>query len=1052
MQKFGWDEQRADKFVREELRDALPVLRTRNGGKFILGVTRMFCGGQLYDGDILIQLNRTLELVASDAHINEYDRNINDMSAQELIDRFASARKEMGNKDREEVGALELQENNNYTIVRIDSFEQASQYGKYTSWCVTHNENMLDSYTSNGIGQFYFCLKNGFENVQEEKGNGCPLDEYGLSMVAVCVDGDGNLNTCTCRWNHDNGGNDHIMDTKQISQLIGRNFYEVFKPNNKWKNALETAMQRLANGERLQDIFSDVSYTNDGGLFIVELLGKENIIDKNRKLISPNLWFDYVYPKIDEKLIRVSVNGKYNFIDINGNLLSPNRWFDRAYYFKNGYCCVKFNYKSNFIDTNGNLVSPNLWFDYILDDEFKDGVACVILDFKKNLLKENGDLVSPNQWFESIQDTFHDGFAAVKREDKLWNFIDINGNLLCDNWYDMVCQFKEGIAIVRERYKENFINTEGKILFEQWYDSVSYFYEGFSRVELNDKYNFINKRGEILSPNLWFDWADLFNGGYAEVFLDYKTSEEYLYIDYKGKLHKNKEENESKSKRNIIITESQAFNLLFEAASLDDVYEKYYSQIPEEEFKQIVSADPTSGQDKMGKYSKWLLALYTGGNLKLEDLYKATQYLTTFHKYKAKLERKDIGQYKSLPDLYNAIQPYEDNTQAASHKEEIRQMKEGAEKVYEDENYLIVVPHTEEAAIFYGKGTQWCTAATNGRNYFNHYDEQGSLYININKKTGRKYQFHFPTAQFMDESDSPLRAPIAVNLNFSEQILDFYYSQVGDDVLYIESDYDADEIFHVNKPYDNLYIMGGTELIRFENRQTTTISTTNRLKNDKIKRATFEEYLILNRYLCVYDGSRGEYINIYDVKEDRFIFDNEEISKIRGIDYDWNYMAALSWDLQDIITSVFDLKTRDWLDSFGNYTTNIEGIDTLYGTMSFPSNLAIVESYDNGKIDKKVYAFYDMALDKMLTRFYSQKGFTKFSTYQFGSSNFKPFSLPLLFDAPYSENTAQVLFYDGTVYNKAFLEENFSKLIRDYLKERGLTPKELYDLSHSRYA
>ena len=501
--------------------------------------------------------------------------------------------------------------------------------------------------------------------------------------------------------------------------------------------------------------------------------------------------------------------------------------------------------------------------------------------------------------------------------------------------------------------------------------------------------------------------------------------------------------------KRIKITEAQAFDLLLEAASLGDVYQKYYNQIPEEEFKQIVSADPTAGEDKMGKYSKWLLALYVNGSLKLEDLYKATAYLTTFHKYKGKLDKKDIGQYKSLPDLYNAIQSYEDNTQAASHKEEIRQMKEGAEKVYEDENYLIVVPHTEEAAIFYGKGTQWCTAATNGRNYFNYYDKQGSLYININKKTGRKYQFHFQSAQFMDESDRPLRAPIAANLNFTEQILDFYYSQVGDDVLYIESDYDVDEIFRVDRPYDNLYIMGGTELVRFENRQKTTINTTDQLKNDKIKRATFEEYLTLNRYLSIYDGSRGEYINMYDIKENRFIFDNKEISKIRGIDYDWNYIEALSWDLYDIISQVYDLKTGDWLDSFGDYTTKIAGIDTFYGTMSFPPNLAIVESYDNGKIDKKVYAFYDMALDKMLTRFYSQKGVTRLYLYA-DKSNRRPFSLPVLSDIPFSENTAQVLFYDGTVYNKVFLEENFSKLMDDYLKEKGLTAKELYNNSTTR--
>ena len=219
--------------------------------------------------------------------------------------------------------------------------------------------------------------------------------------------------------------------------------------------------------------------------------------------------------------------------------------------------------------------------------------------------------------------------------------------------------------------------------------------------------------------------------------------------------------------------------LILEAASLSDVYQKYYSNIPEEEFKQIVAADPTAGEDKMGKYSKWLLALYTNGNLPLEDLYKANEYLTTFHKYKGKLEKKDIGQYKSLPDLYDAIEPYSDNTQAASHKEEIRQIKQDAEKVYEDKTWLVIVPHTKEAAIEYGKGTQWCTAATGSYNYFDDYNEEGPLYININKKTGKKYQFHFESGQFMNEQDRPISIS-----KMPKALKNFYYQKYGLKALY----------------------------------------------------------------------------------------------------------------------------------------------------------------------------------------------------------------------------------------------------------------------------
>ena len=52
------------------------------------------------------------------------------------------------------------------------------------------------------------------------------------------------------------------------------------------------------------------------------------------------------------------------------------------------------------------------------------------------------------------------------------------------------------------------------------------------------------------------------------------------------------------------------------------------------------------------------------------------------------------------------------------------------------------------------KNTQWCTAA-DGNNQFNYYNSQGPLYININKADNEKYQFHFESDQFMDETDTP---------------------------------------------------------------------------------------------------------------------------------------------------------------------------------------------------------------------------------------------------------------------------------------------------------
>ena len=385
MQRLNYNEQEADEFIRIKLRNDLPVLRTPQGGKFILGVTRMFCDGELRTANDIGNLNSTLKLVASDAHINEYDRNLNNLSCQELIQRFAKAMSDNLEAEKDEIGQMTFNTPSDYEIVRIDSFEQAEEYGDYVSWCVTHDSHMFDSYTSDGINQFYFCLKNGFEGIEEVESEGCPLDEYGLSMIAVSVNENGMLNTCTCRWNHDNGGDDSIMNAKEISQVIGMNFFEVFKPNNKWKDLLTSVMQRLENGEDPRDVFDNVDDYNIG--FVgVELNGKWNFISQEGRLLSDQ-WFDNV-GYFSEGFVSVKLNGKWNFISQEGRLLS-DQWFDNVGYFSEGFASVGLNGKCNFINQEGRLLSGQ-WFDYAND--FRYGFAMVKLNDNVYKIDTRGNL------------------------------------------------------------------------------------------------------------------------------------------------------------------------------------------------------------------------------------------------------------------------------------------------------------------------------------------------------------------------------------------------------------------------------------------------------------------------------------------------------------------------------------------------------------------------------------------------------------------------------------------------------------------------------------
>ena len=354
-QRFGWDRERVDKFVREELRNNITALRDKKIAKFTLGVTRMYCDGQIRDAKTISALNATLSLMLP--HINEYDRNLNGLSSNELIDRFKQVRQDNTNQKREELNNTQFGEST-YNIIPINSFDEAQKYYRYTNpespWCLTHMEDMYDSYTCDGINQIYFCLKNGFENIEPIAGENTPLDEYGLSMISVIVNEEGELAYCTSRWNHDNGGNDSIMNETQLSHVLNMNFYNVFKPNNKWNDLVSSCLERLRNGENPKNVFDVVNNFKEG-FARVKLNKKWNYISTEGKLLTDQ-WFDEVY-SFKEGFARVYLYNKgYNFMNTKGELLT-HQWFDDAENFNGGFAHVCLDgMKWYYINTYGELL------------------------------------------------------------------------------------------------------------------------------------------------------------------------------------------------------------------------------------------------------------------------------------------------------------------------------------------------------------------------------------------------------------------------------------------------------------------------------------------------------------------------------------------------------------------------------------------------------------------------------------------------------------------------------------------------------------------------
>ena len=439
---------------------------------------------------------------------------------------------------------------------------------------------------------------------------------------------------------------------------------------------------------------------------------------------------------------------------------------------------------------------------------------------------------------------------------------------------------------------------------------------------------------------------------------------------------------------NELLTEDIEINesLLLEA-TLDDIYTKYYSNIPQDEFWQIIKADPTYNEQKsqkMGKYGKWLLNLYKQGKLKNEDLYKATDYLSYFVKYYNKITEKDINKLPDLPSLYNIIKPYKeasDNGEdiATSKSDEVRRIKEDAEKVFEDNQWLVVVPHTQEASCYYGKNTQWCTAATDSYNMFNHYNNQGPLFINIRKTDGKKFQFHFETNSFMDETDTPIRTPIAKTIGLNANLLQYYISRYGGKATIIltcnnldlyDIDIDGEEPYYVYNDYDGYYYIvevKGTQITRCKGLESDSFTADNAISylgngNFKLHNYQEEEY---------YDDEEGEYYStgefevseewsIYNAKLGRTITLPENVGAL----YKFNnqYIHAKINNKNTLIDSktlkpVFE--TTNLIETANYYLQDCGWVDDRRKLTRYDDNLVITIDYsaykENGDSLKQLY-------------------------------------------------------------------------------------------------
>lgn len=196
-----------------------------------------------------------------------------------------------------------------------------------------------------------------------------------------------------------------------------------------------------------------------------------------------------------------------------------------------------------------------------------------------------------------------------------------------------------------------------------------------------------------------------------------------------------------------ILTEA----ILMEATR-DEIYTQYYDEnngkvkkIPRDIFDKICEiGDVDNNPQKMSEFAKWLCDMYDTPKwvptiLQAMPSQWLKEHFKTFRKVqKIKPEGIDLNLRNYDIKSFMEKMKYVSEQGLDVSKSEIKKM--GAETIYQDNEWKVVNIKSREAAMFYGKGTTWCTSSRDYSHFYEDYSKRGLLIIFINLVDKSKYQ------------------------------------------------------------------------------------------------------------------------------------------------------------------------------------------------------------------------------------------------------------------------------------------------------------------------
>ena len=180
-------------------------------------------------------------------------------------------------------------------------------------------------------------------------------------------------------------------------------------------------------------------------------------------------------------------------------------------------------------------------------------------------------------------------------------------------------------------------------------------------------------------------------------------------------------------------------------------YQARQLQDPDFSLEQLESADPTAQKIYVPRLATWWLR-----GIKLEDLIsRGADLLEKFVQLKQKNllkpEHKDINAFKQFSDFADALNTYVLPGDAAPEN------RGKYTQIHRDSQLIVVQLLDKAAAVWWGRGAQWCTKAQKN-NRFEYYASQGPVYVILDRVNNTRYQLWWNQTdtgefQFMDVQD-----------------------------------------------------------------------------------------------------------------------------------------------------------------------------------------------------------------------------------------------------------------------------------------------------------